>query len=405
MPGTTRDLRRRHVRHATSTTTAPRTGRCSTCAARFAQAVNDRWSYKIGAGYLRCRCAGASDGPHPERRHDVVSELHERRHAAAALRRARGLRLCRSASASSDLPAATAGTDGMMHTGIGPFDIDSGAKMGYWRPTYTRKAMKLQAFMNMLDGDATNVVSVDPTGDADRPDVRTEDVRRRARRHAAAGHARTRSRTAATCGSTGSICRLRRARTPATRAAPTCRTSSWPATSFRVVAGARVDKFSSIDDRGVFAARRRWSSSRRADQSIRVSYNRAFRAPSMVNNNLDTTIATPLPLGLINPAFGSAIFLVPTTAVGNPDLKEESLTRSRWPIPATSAAAEPDLGRGVLHELQGRHLLHGDRAVDDAAARISRARTVHAQPAIWAGLHGAGHRLPEQLHLQQPRRR
>ena len=58
---------------------------------------------------------------------------------------------------------------------------------------------------------------------------------------------------------------------------------------------------------------------------MRVSYNRAFRAPSMVNNNLDVTIGTPLPLGLINPAFGSQVFLVPTHAVGNPDLVEESI--------------------------------------------------------------------------------
>ena len=38
----------------------------------------------------------------------------------------------------------------------------------------------------------------------------------------------------------------------------------------------------------------------RADQSVRVSYNRAFRAPSAVNNNLDITLATPLPLGLFH---------------------------------------------------------------------------------------------------------
>jgi outer membrane receptor protein involved in Fe transport len=60
-------------------------------------------------------------------------------------------------------------------------------------------------------------------------------------------------------------------------------------------------------------------------QSIRVSYNRAYRAPSMVNNYLDTTVATALPLGLLNPAFGNAIFYVPTHAVGNPNLKEESV--------------------------------------------------------------------------------
>ena len=42
----------------------------------------------------------------------------------------------------------------------------------------------------------------------------------------------------------------------------------------------------------------------------------------MINNNLDVTIATALPLGLIHPAFGSQVFQVPTAAKGNPELKE-----------------------------------------------------------------------------------
>jgi outer membrane receptor protein involved in Fe transport len=61
---------------------------------------------------------------------------------------------------------------------------------------------------------------------------------------------------------------------------------------------------------------------------VRVSYNRAFRAPSMVNNNLDITIANPLPLGLIPgipPPLAGQTFLVPTEALGNPALSEEHI--------------------------------------------------------------------------------
>jgi outer membrane receptor protein involved in Fe transport len=92
----------------------------------------------------------------------------------------------------------------------------------------------------------------------------------------------------------------------------------------RLVAGARVDKFSSIDS-AVFSPRLAVVFKPMPDQSVRVSYNRAFRAPSMINNNLKTTIATPLPLGLINAAFGSTIYLVPSAADGNRDLTEESV--------------------------------------------------------------------------------
>jgi outer membrane receptor protein involved in Fe transport len=58
---------------------------------------------------------------------------------------------------------------------------------------------------------------------------------------------------------------------------------------------------------------------------VRVSYNRAFRAPSMVNNNLEAVIGTAIPLGAINPALGDAVFHVPTFAAGNPDLTEEKI--------------------------------------------------------------------------------
>jgi outer membrane receptor protein involved in Fe transport len=75
----------------------------------------------------------------------------------------------------------------------------------------------------------------------------------------------------------------------------------------------------------VFSPRAAFLIKPKADQTIRVTYNRAFRSPSMINNNLNVTVANPLPLGLINPAFGSAVFLVPTTALGNQDLKEEHI--------------------------------------------------------------------------------
>jgi outer membrane receptor protein involved in Fe transport len=57
-----------------------------------------------------------------------------------------------------------------------------------------------------------------------------------------------------------------------------------------------------------------------ANQTVRASFNRAFRAPSLINNHLDVTILTPvtLPTG--------ALFAFPTRAVGNPGLEEETLT-------------------------------------------------------------------------------
>ena len=71
------------------------------------------------------------------------------------------------------------------------------------------------------------------------------------------------------------------------------------------------------------------------DQTFRLSYNRAFRAPSMINNNLDVAIGTPLPLATVNgillanklPALfsPSGVYYVPTRATGSKDLTEEHI--------------------------------------------------------------------------------
>ena len=104
----------------------------------------------------------------------------------------------------------------------------------------------------------------------------------------------------------------------------------------RLLVGARVDKFDIIED-VQFSPRTTLMLKPTPDQTIRVSYNRAYRAPSVINNFLDTTIINQLPLGSINPAFGSAVFNFPVRAVGSniglpqagippQDLVEQSIT-------------------------------------------------------------------------------
>jgi outer membrane receptor protein involved in Fe transport len=61
------------------------------------------------------------------------------------------------------------------------------------------------------------------------------------------------------------------------------------------------------------------------EQAIRVSYNKAFRSPSLINNYLQTNIINQLNLGLVNPLFTGRTFNFPVRAIGNPDLSEESI--------------------------------------------------------------------------------
>ena len=85
-----------------------------------------------------------------------------------------------------------------------------------------------------------------------------------------------------------------------------------------------MDKFSSIDGRRVLAAHDAAAEARRANSSVRLSFNQAFRAPSFINNHLQTSVLNEVNLSPISPVL--ARFIFPVGAVGNPNLEQESLT-------------------------------------------------------------------------------
>ena len=262
-----------------------------------AQAVNDRWAYKISAGDYTSDALRAADRPRAERRATTpYPPYHERGHDAAEVRRARGLRLRRTAQQAVDVGRRRR-HDGIMH--IGHRAVRHQQRRDdelLARSTTRRRRFKLQAFMNVLDGDATNSCRR-------RPDRHAHHVRLRHRRRSTSKSATSRSSaritcspTAATSASTASTCRSRRARTTAPRAAPTCRTSV-PQRPVPAVAGRaprQVQRRSTAR-----CSRRAWRSSCKpnADNTFRVSYNRAFRAPSVVNNYLQRAIANAAAAG------------------------------------------------------------------------------------------------------------
>jgi len=215
------------------------------------------------------------------------------------------------------------GTEGIMHSGIGPFDIESGSWMGYGKGNYTRGAFRLQAFFQSLDGDAAQLLTRGPGG---APitflfNTKTFDLE--------AGNVTTVGRNVFTYG--GNL----RHNTFDLSIAPDAdsRTEGgiyaqdeiFLHDMLRVVIGARADKFTSIDGM-VVSPRAAVLVKPTADHAVRVSYNRAFRSPSAINNHIDLTISEPLPFAAINPAlapFGA--FFVPIRVVGNQNLQEERL--------------------------------------------------------------------------------
>src|SRR4029079_1539992 len=86
------------------------------------------------------------------------------------------------------------------------------------------------------------------------------------------------------------------------------------------------DKFDNIED-PVFSPRVALILKPTNDHALRLSFNRAFRSPSLINNFLDTTIVNQVDLAQINPAFAALpgrAFAFTQHAFGNENLTEES---------------------------------------------------------------------------------
>src|SRR5262245_49947217 len=131
--------------------------------ASHAQAINDRLSYRVsGGGYSQDampRPTGiipgspgqgtaypaysneGTDQPKVDARVDYDFPDHSR---------------------SMSFSGGFAGTSGIMHSGIGPFSIDNGSTMSYGKFNYNQNAFHVQAFLNVLNGNATNLLTVGP---------------------------------------------------------------------------------------------------------------------------------------------------------------------------------------------------------------------------------------------------
>ena len=239
--------------------------------------------------------------------------------------------------------AGYSGTSGLIHTGIGPFNIQSGSYLGYGRVGYSKGAFKVAAFANLLDVDAPNLLLTDPAtgkGVALNFKTKTYDFE--------VGHSKiVAERHVLSYG--GNVRRNQFDITLAPGAQDRNEFGGYFqdeffVDKFRLTAGGRVDKFGNID-KAVFSPRVTAMYKPAADQSFRVSFNKAFRAPSAINNYLSQKIFAPvapidlralrglIPLLVPGPTGAALASLVPTTPislivnnVGNPNLKEESVT-------------------------------------------------------------------------------
>jgi outer membrane receptor protein involved in Fe transport len=221
------------------------------------------------------------------------------------------------------------GTEGIIHTGIGPFRLENGSYMAYGRVSYNKGALRISGFGNFLDADAPNLLVSDP--DTLGPillafKTQTYDFEIGNTNVLGGKHIVTYG---------GNV---RQNNFDISLAEGDNRTEfgaygQWEyfVDKFRFAAGARVDKFGNLDD-PVFSPRVSVMFKPTPTHSIRASYNRAFVSPSFINNYLNQNIEFPQVIDLtpLKPLLGPAAALVPppfyptVNAYGNPEMKEQS---------------------------------------------------------------------------------
>ncbi len=314
--------------------------------ATYADAPNSTWSYRVSAGYFN------SDAfPRPTGRIPVIADP---RNPSATVGGAfyptdgpgatgtaftnRGtsqpkfdMRVDQEiAGGRITYAGGVAGSSGIIHTGIGPFDIQKGSYIGYGKVNYTKGALKLNAFTNLVSAEAPNLLLVDPS--TRQPlqlnfTTQTYDFE--------AGDAvRVGQRQVITFG--GNVRRNNFDITIAPASENRTELGAYAQDEIfidpvRLTVGGRVDKFGNLAD-PVFSPRIAAIIKVAPQHSVRASFNRAFRSPSVINNYLDTQIVAPTdlsalgiaqPFPLVVNAVGSKI---PINGAAQTELTEESLT-------------------------------------------------------------------------------
>jgi outer membrane receptor protein involved in Fe transport len=204
-------------------------------------------------------------------------------------------------------------TDGIIHTGIGPFDIDKGTELSYAKIDWNKQAWHVGAFWNRLDADSENLLSrsIDGSflGFAFQSDTYNLEV----------------SNTSVVGGSHILTygANVRTSDFDLEIAPQGTSKDEWGifvqdeillGQKVRWLIGARYDDVDPLED-GVFTPRTSLLVSPRPNHTFRVSYNEAFRSPSVINGFLDATILVQ-----------QGPFLLPAHASGNAVLVEEHVT-------------------------------------------------------------------------------
>ena len=291
---------------------------------RHARVVDDRWSFKVSGGLSSSDAYARPTGQVPVDRHPLDPEQPTGGGTFAPFEN-QGTRQPKLDVRADQVvgagllsySAGYAGTAGIIHSGIGPFDIQPGSYMAYGRLAYTQGPLKLAAFVNQVDADAPNLLSVDAlTGQPVQLGFETRTYDLEAGRTFVIGRHHLVTLGGNVRHNTFDIT-IAPAAQDRTEMGAYVQEEAFVG-RFRFAAGARLDKFGNLD-RVVPSPRLMVMYKPREEHSLRLSFNRAFRAPAVLNNALDLTIqGVAFPLGAV-------CLLSPASCAQDPTLLTRSL--------------------------------------------------------------------------------
>ena len=230
------------------------------------------------------------------------------------------------------------GSQGILHSGIGPFNVKPGSGMAYGRVQYQRGSMEIGAFVNRTSAGFNSFLSRDPSGqllegqmNSSTYDLSLKDTRFLGGRHLFSYGASARFVTLDFTLAPDGDGRAEQG--------VYVNDEIFLSDRWRWIVGTRADRIS-IFDKVVFSPRTTLIFKPTPTQSFRVSYNRAFRAPSLSNSYLNTVISQEAVFDLrpVFRGFFSALnipdaalpapvtYRIPIAVVGNQSLLQESLT-------------------------------------------------------------------------------
>lgn len=303
-------------------------------------------SYKISVGFHEQAAFARPSGPIPGTQTSYPSFENEgTRQWRLDLRADRDVCVATHRCAGLSVSGGYAATDGLVHTGIGPFDLRKGAAMTYAKADLaTGGGLHVSTFANLLDADSTNLLAFGVDGRPISFAFHTDTYGVEMTDHAWVGrkHHLTYGASVRHNEFDLSIAPPRHGRDELGAFVQ----EDLPAGRARWVVGTRVDLRDPIGT--VVSPRAAFLFSPSERHSFRFSFARAFRSPSAINNSLDTSIVSVLPLP-------TGPFPFVTRAVGRPRLREERLdaweigyTRSNGANATWSLSAYRNRSRDVI---------------------------------------------------------